>query len=50
MASAEVRNNVAARNFYCEHGYHELSITTKFYRGLKDGIHLVKWLRPIAEE
>ena len=44
------RDNVAARNFYCEHAYQELSITTKFYRGLKDGIHLVKWLRPIAEE
>ena len=44
------RDNAAARNFYCEHGYQELSITTKFYRGLKDGIHLVKWLRPIAEE
>lgn len=40
------RDNVAARNFYCEHAYEELSITTKFYRGLKDGIHLVKWLRP----
>jgi ribosomal protein S18 acetylase RimI-like enzyme len=40
------RDNVAARNFYCEHGYQELSITAKFYRGLKDGIHLVKWLRP----
>jgi ribosomal-protein-alanine N-acetyltransferase len=44
------RDNVGARNFYCEHGYQELSITTKFYRGLKDGIHLVKWLRPIAGE
>ena len=44
------RDNAAARNFYCEHGYQELSITTKFYRGLKDGIQLVKWLRPIAEE
>ena len=41
------RDNGAARNFYCEHGYQELSITTKFYRGLKDGIHLVKWLRPV---
>ena len=40
------RDNSAARNFYCEHGYQELSITTKFYRGLKDGIHLVKWFRP----
>ena len=44
------RDNSAARNFYCEHGYQELSITTRFYRGLKDGIHLVKWLRPTAEE
>jgi ribosomal-protein-alanine N-acetyltransferase len=41
------RDNGAARNFYCEHGYQELSITSKFYRGLKDGIHLVKWLRPV---
>ena len=41
------RDNVAARNFYCEHGYHELSITSKFYRGIKDGVHLVKWLRPV---
>jgi len=40
------RDNVAARNFYCEHGYQELRITAKFYRGLKDGIHLVKWFRP----
>jgi ribosomal-protein-alanine N-acetyltransferase len=37
------RDNAAARNFYCEHGYAELQITAKFYRGLKDGIHLVKW-------
>lgn len=44
------RDNGAARNFYCEHAYQELSITTNFYRGLKDGIHLVKWLRPIAGE
>ena len=44
------RDNVAARNFYCEHGYHELSITTKFYRGLKDGVHLVKWLRSDTSE
>ena len=44
------RDNTAARNFYCEHAYDELSITTKFYRGLKDGIHLVKWLRPVEVE
>ena len=40
-----LRENSAARNFYCEHGYHELDITQKFYRGLKDGVHLEKWLR-----
>ena len=39
---------LAARNFYCEHGYHELDITTKIYRGLKDGIHLEKWLRRMS--
>lgn len=44
------RDNAAARNFYCEHAYQELSITAKFYRGLKDGVHLVKWLRPDATE
>lgn len=44
------RDNDAARNFYCEHGYQELNITAKFYRGLKDGIHLVKWLRPLEDE
>jgi ribosomal protein S18 acetylase RimI-like enzyme len=37
------RDNTAARNFYCEHGYAELRITAKYYRGLKDGIHLEKW-------
>ena len=44
------RDNTAARNFYCEHAYDELSITTKFYRGLKDGIHLVKWLRTADDQ
>jgi ribosomal protein S18 acetylase RimI-like enzyme len=39
------KDNNAARNFYCDHHYEEISITSKFYRGLKDGIHLVKWLR-----
>ena len=37
------KDNDAARHFYCEHGYIELDITAKFYRGLKDGIHLEKW-------
>lgn len=44
------KDNDAARNFYCEHGYAELDITAKFYRGLKDGIHLVKWFRPEVAE
>jgi len=39
------RENAVARNFYCEHGYHELEITKKMYRGLKDGVHLEKWFR-----
>lgn len=40
-----LRENPVARNFYCEHGYHELDIAKKFYRGLKDGVHLEKWFR-----
>jgi len=43
-----LRENDAARNFYCEHGYHELDIARKMYRGLKDGVHLEKWLREEA--
>ena len=42
------RDNGAARNFYCEHGYHEFDIEKKMYRGLKDGVHLEKWLRENA--
>jgi GNAT superfamily N-acetyltransferase len=42
------RENAVARNFYCEHGYHELEITKKMYRGIKDGVHLEKWLRENA--
>ena len=42
------RENVAGRNFYCEHGYHEFDIEKKMYRGLKDGVHLEKWLRENA--
>jgi len=44
------RDNSDARNFYAEHGYAELSITPKFYRGSADGIHLVKWLISPEEE
>ncbi|HEU5136860.1 MAG TPA: GNAT family N-acetyltransferase [Steroidobacteraceae bacterium] len=40
-----LQENSAARNFYCEHGFHELDIARKMYRGLKDGVHLEKWLR-----
>jgi ribosomal-protein-alanine N-acetyltransferase len=43
-----LRENSAARNFYCEHGFHELDIAPKFYRGVKDGVHLEKWFREIA--
>ena len=42
------RENSGGRNFYCEHGYHELDITKKMYRGLKDGVHLEKWFREDA--
>lgn len=38
------RDNDAARNFYAEHGYHELAIHRRMYRGLADGITLEKWL------
>jgi ribosomal-protein-alanine N-acetyltransferase len=43
-----LRENSAARDFYGEHGYCELVITPKFYRGVKDGVHLEKWFREIA--
>jgi len=43
-----LRENSVARNFYCEHGYHELDIAKKYYRGLKDGVRLEKWLRENA--
>jgi ribosomal-protein-alanine N-acetyltransferase len=39
------RDNSAARNFYNEHGYHELAINARMYSGLLDGIRLEKWLR-----
>ena len=39
------RDNTAARNFYCEHGYHELAIARGLYRGVEDGVRLEKWLR-----
>lgn len=39
------RDNVAARSFYNEHGYHEVSIHQGMYSGAVDGIRLEKWLR-----
>ncbi len=44
------RENDAARNFYCEHGYHELAIRPKRYRGVVDGILLEKHLAVGAPE
>jgi ribosomal-protein-alanine N-acetyltransferase len=42
------RDNLAARSFYNEHGYHELSIKSHMYSGTLDGIQLEKWLRTTA--
>lgn len=39
------RDNIAARNFYSEHGYHERSISKLMYSGVLDGVKLEKWLR-----
>lgn len=39
------RDNVAARSFYNEHGYHERNIQSRMYSGVLDGIRLEKWLR-----
>ena len=38
------RDNDAARNFYNEHGYHELAIEPLRYSGRLDGVCLEKWL------
>ena len=38
------RDNLAARNFYNEHGYHELKIKARMYSGILDGIQLEKWI------
>lgn len=39
------RDNVAARSFYNELGYHEVRIKRRMYGGIADGVHLEKWLR-----
>ncbi|MEJ8838287.1 GNAT family N-acetyltransferase [Ramlibacter sp. AN1133] len=40
------RDNVAGRNFYSEHGYHEQAIERNRYHAGVDGVRLEKWLRP----
>jgi ribosomal-protein-alanine N-acetyltransferase len=42
------QDNAPARNFYNEHGYHELTVKPGMYGGQIDGIQLEKWLRPAA--
>ncbi len=39
------QENVAARNFYSEHGYHERLIKKAMYSGIADGVRLEKILR-----
>jgi ribosomal-protein-alanine N-acetyltransferase len=39
------RDNVAARSFYSEHGYHERAIGRAMYSRIVDGVRLEKWLR-----
>ncbi len=43
------RENVAARTFYNEHGYHELAIQPGRYGPSVDGIRFEKWLREPSE-
>jgi ribosomal-protein-alanine N-acetyltransferase len=38
-------DNVAARSFYNEHGYHEAGLAPRMYSGRLDGVRLEKWLR-----
>jgi ribosomal-protein-alanine N-acetyltransferase len=44
------RNNAAARNFYGEHGYQELAIVPRYYRGTEDAIVLEKHLCPDSRQ
>ena len=39
------RENVAARSFYNEHGYHERVLSKAMYSSRVDGVRLEKWLR-----
>ena len=42
------RENVAARCFYNEHGYHERTLESRMYSNAGVGVRLEKWLRPPA--
>ena len=42
------RDNVAARSFYNEHGYHEVAVKSRMYSGMLDGIQFTKYLRACA--
>jgi ribosomal-protein-alanine N-acetyltransferase len=45
------RENVAARCFYNEHGYHERVLRPRMYGTRVDGIRLEKWLRsPVTSD
>ena len=44
------RENVVARSFYNEHGYHERVIRSRMYSGVLDGVCLEKWLRTHDEQ
>lgn len=39
------RDNDAARHFYNEHGYHEITLEERMYSGALAGIQMQKWLR-----
>jgi [ribosomal protein S18]-alanine N-acetyltransferase len=39
------QDNMPARSFYNEHGYHERAIRKRMYSGAADGVMLEKWLR-----
>jgi ribosomal-protein-alanine N-acetyltransferase len=39
------RDNAPARNFYAEHGYHELAISKGYYQGVEDAVRLEKWVQ-----
>jgi ribosomal-protein-alanine N-acetyltransferase len=45
------RENVAARCFYNEHGYHERTLESRMYGKAVDGVRLEKWLRfPVSSD